>query len=187
MQTLARPLRLDRLAAYEHDLIVTDEARHAVAATYQAVYERFDAGKRVLHLGMTATPGRADGQGLGRVFREVVYEDFDDRSLEAVLNARNRNELIRHAVLRLARGSRVLGFAAGVAHAHALAAVLKEGGVRAEAVDGETPYPLRRESWALSGSGRLRRWHVRLKIARELALTHVPVETWDVDPSGPST
>jgi len=179
VQTLARPQRLDRVARYGYDLIVTDEAHHAVAPTYRAIYERLGAGTQVLHLGVTATPGRADKRGLGRVFQEVVFyrsigdmvragwlcpivgrrvqtgvdisdvatrgDDFDDAALEAVVNTRNRNELIRDAVLRLARNRRVLAFAAGVSHAHSLAAVFREGGLRAEALDGETPYPVRRE------------------------------------------
>ncbi|MEW5934022.1 MAG: DEAD/DEAH box helicase [Bacillota bacterium] len=187
VQTLARPRRLERVAAHSYDLVVTDEAHHAVAATYQAIYERFEAGERVLHLGVTATPGRTDGQGLGRVFRELVYyrsigdmvragwlcpitgkrvqtgvdisevkvrgDDFDDCCLEAVLNTRNRNELIRDTVLRLARERRVLAFAAGVSHAHTLATVFREGGLRAEAVDGETPYQLRREILAAFRGG----------------------------------
>lgn len=179
VQTLARPHRLERVAGYGYDLVVTDEAHHAVADTYQAVYERLGAGTRVLHLGVTATPGRADKRGLVRVFQEVVFfrsigdmvragwlcpivgrrvrtgvdisdvasrgDDFDDAALEAVVNTRNRNLLIRDAVLRLARDRRVLAFAAGVSHAHDLAAVLREGGLRAESLDGETPYPVRRE------------------------------------------
>jgi len=179
VQTLARPMRLERAARHPYDLVVTDEAHHAVAATYRQVYERLGVGERVLHLGVTATPGRTDGQGLGRVFREVVYyksigdmvragwlcpisgkrvqtgvdisdagvrgDDFDDRQLETVLNTRNRNELIRDAVAGLAAGRRMLAFTAGVAHAHALASVMREAGMRAEAVDGETPYARRRE------------------------------------------
>jgi DNA repair protein RadD len=44
------------------DLIMLDEARHASAATWRAV---LDAVPGVRILGVTATPCRADGKGLG--------------------------------------------------------------------------------------------------------------------------
>jgi superfamily II DNA or RNA helicase len=55
------------------DLVVVDEAHHAVAATWARVLARFD-GARLL--GVTATPERLDGQGLGDVF-EVLVEGPD--------------------------------------------------------------------------------------------------------------
>jgi superfamily II DNA or RNA helicase len=51
------------------DLVVVDEAHHAVAATWTRVLARFD-GARLL--GVTATPERLDGQGLGDVFEVLV-------------------------------------------------------------------------------------------------------------------
>ena len=58
VQTVVR--RLDKLADF--DLIVIDEAHHAVAATYRAVVARLSDAKL---LGLTATPARLDGRGLG--------------------------------------------------------------------------------------------------------------------------
>jgi superfamily II DNA or RNA helicase len=65
-------------------LVITDECHHAVAATYQAIYERVAAVRKaaglpeVLHVGMTATPWRtaAGGgvSGLGAAFEAIVYE-----------------------------------------------------------------------------------------------------------------
>jgi DNA repair protein RadD len=55
------------------DLVVVDEAHHAVAATWGRVLARF-SGARLL--GVTATPERLDGQGLGDVF-EVLVEGPD--------------------------------------------------------------------------------------------------------------
>jgi DNA repair protein RadD len=58
IQTLAR--RLDRLPAF--DLIVLDECHHAVAAQWTALLKA-QAQARIL--GVTATPARLDGKGLG--------------------------------------------------------------------------------------------------------------------------
>jgi superfamily II DNA or RNA helicase len=62
-----------RLASWAPDafrLVVVDEAHHAPAAGYRAVLDHF-AGARIL--GVTATPDRLDGQGLGSVFESVAY------------------------------------------------------------------------------------------------------------------
>jgi len=55
------------------DLVVVDEAHHAVAETWERVLGRFE-GAHVL--GTTATPERLDGRGLGDVF-EVMVEGPD--------------------------------------------------------------------------------------------------------------
>lgn len=65
VQTLVR--RIDRIA--EPDLIVIDEAHHAIAGSWRKVVERF-AAARVL--GVTATPERLDGKGLSDVFTDLV-------------------------------------------------------------------------------------------------------------------
>lgn len=62
-----------RLATWAPDafgLVVIDEAHHAPAAGYRALLDHF-AAARVL--GVTATPDRLDGQGLGEVFESVAY------------------------------------------------------------------------------------------------------------------
>ena len=65
VQTVAR--RLDKIAA--PDLVVIDEAHHAVAGTWQKV---LDAWPKAKILGVTATPERLDGRELGDVFDEMV-------------------------------------------------------------------------------------------------------------------
>jgi superfamily II DNA or RNA helicase len=70
VQTLDRRRELDLGPV---DLVVIDEAHHAVAATWARVLARFD---RARLLGVTATPERLDGQGLGDVF-EVLVEGPD--------------------------------------------------------------------------------------------------------------
>ena len=65
IQTLAR--RLDKIT--RPDLLVVDEAHHGVAGTWQTVCEAW-AGIRIL--GVTATPERLDGEGLGAAFDAMV-------------------------------------------------------------------------------------------------------------------
>lgn len=49
-------------------LIVTDEAHHIVSATYMRIMDRFPD---VPVVGLTATPCRMDGEGLGKVFDDM--------------------------------------------------------------------------------------------------------------------
>lgn len=65
IQTIVR--RLEALPP--PDLIVFDEAHHLGAASWEAIFDRFP---RARVLGLTATPWRLDGQGLGRWFSHMV-------------------------------------------------------------------------------------------------------------------
>jgi superfamily II DNA or RNA helicase len=56
------------------ELLIIDEAHHATAKSYRAIAD----GVCKIHsdaivVGVTATPGRGDGVGLGEVFDEIVY------------------------------------------------------------------------------------------------------------------
>jgi superfamily II DNA or RNA helicase len=66
VQTLAR--RLPSIS-WQPDLIVIDEAHHAVAGTWSSVLSHWPDAFR---LGVTATPIRQDGRGLGAVFDLLV-------------------------------------------------------------------------------------------------------------------
>lgn len=66
VQTLVK--RLDRLS-WKADLIIADEAHHAVAGSWNTILRAFP-NARVL--GVTATPCRADGRGLKDAFDDVV-------------------------------------------------------------------------------------------------------------------
>lgn len=74
--TLVR--RIDRHDHY--DLIVVDESHHAVAGTWRRV---IDAMPRAKVLGVTATPERLDGRGLGDVFGEMVIGPTTAELIEA--------------------------------------------------------------------------------------------------------
>lgn len=65
IQTIAR--RLDVLNP--PDMIFFDEAHHMASGQYQAVFDAFPRAKKV---GMTATPWRLDGKGLGKWFGAMV-------------------------------------------------------------------------------------------------------------------
>lgn len=64
VQTLVR-----RLERHEFDLVVTDEAHHATSPTYQKILAAFPDAH---HLGVTATPCRADGRSLDSIFERLV-------------------------------------------------------------------------------------------------------------------
>lgn len=53
----------------EPDLLVFDETHHLGSASWQAIFDRFP---RARVLGLTATPWRLDGAGLGRWFEHMV-------------------------------------------------------------------------------------------------------------------
>lgn len=83
VQTLSRPRRRSRFDPRQFGLIVTDEAHHAVARSYRVIYHYFREGDlaggrpgnpEIRHLGITATPRRADDLAMGQVYDTVVYE-----------------------------------------------------------------------------------------------------------------
>lgn len=65
VQTVAR--RLDKLAP--PDLIIFDECHHLGAGQWQAIFDAYPNAKII---GLTATPWRLDGVGLGRWFGHMV-------------------------------------------------------------------------------------------------------------------
>jgi superfamily II DNA or RNA helicase len=65
----ARAIRSRSIEAPDADLVVVDEAHHVRARSYQAILDLYpDAAL----LGMTATPCRGDGRGLGNVFESLA-------------------------------------------------------------------------------------------------------------------
>ena len=69
--TLARPSNLDGMPRL--DLLVIDEAHHAVAASYRRIIDRVrDANPEARVFGVTATPNRGDRKGLREVFDNVA-------------------------------------------------------------------------------------------------------------------
>lgn len=163
VQTLVR--RLKKFKPDEFDTIITDEAHHAVAPSYQKIYGYF---KPRLHLGFTATPNRADNLKLGKVFSKVIFEKdirwgikkgylsdirciranigYDLRDVRSQMGDFNQSDLekaiditqVNEEVARVYEQCAIdptLIFAASVEHANNLAAVIKG----AKVVTADTP------------------------------------------------
>lgn len=73
MQTYIRRMDLDELRFnkwwHKADLIIVDEAHGSISPSFQKILESY---KDVFVLGLTATPCRADGRGLGEYYDEIV-------------------------------------------------------------------------------------------------------------------
>lgn len=69
VQTLAMKKRMAWLEEFDPTIIIIDEAHHAVAGTWKRIIE---ACPKAILVGVTATPCRSDGQGLGDVFDAMV-------------------------------------------------------------------------------------------------------------------
>jgi superfamily II DNA or RNA helicase len=69
--------RLSKFVPNEFGLITIDEAHHSTASSYQTIFRHMgcldDLSNKLL-IGVTATPNRADNQGLGQVFDEIPYQ-----------------------------------------------------------------------------------------------------------------
>ena len=60
---------VNRMNYFSPDLIIVDEAHHAVSPTYKKIISNYD---KALVLGVTATPVRTNGQGLDDVFDDII-------------------------------------------------------------------------------------------------------------------
>lgn len=66
--------RMAKFDPMDFDLLVTDEAHHATSASYRRYIDYFLQNPNLKHLGVTATPDRADEEALGQVFESVAFE-----------------------------------------------------------------------------------------------------------------
>ncbi len=86
IQTISRPNRLEQMQEQGFNLLIVDEAHHAISDSYRTVIEGLgfmgDDPTRLL-VGLTATPKRMDGLGLDNVFQQVVFQ----RSLPTMIAA----------------------------------------------------------------------------------------------------
>jgi DNA repair protein RadD len=69
VQTLTARTRRGSMQFPPADLVVLDECHHATAPTWRAVIARYP---KAIILGVTATPCRSDGRGLGGIFEEMI-------------------------------------------------------------------------------------------------------------------
>jgi DNA repair protein RadD len=129
------------------DVLIWDEAHHCAAETYRSIRTRYP---HAFHLGLTATPERADGGGLADAFSVLVVgatipELIAEGTLVpcTVIAPARRTEVLSQDPVAAwhehARGRRTVVFAANVPHAEQLAAAFVAKGVRAAAVHAGTP------------------------------------------------
>lgn len=71
VQTLARQRRLAVMPKF--DTVIVDECHRSAAKTYQRILKHV-CHEETLLLGVTATPSRSDGVGLGAIYDEIVYQ-----------------------------------------------------------------------------------------------------------------
>jgi superfamily II DNA or RNA helicase len=70
VQTLhRRAIKSDRMELPEARLIIVDEAHHVIARSYQKIIKQYPDA---ILLGLTATPCRGDGRGLGNIFQIML-------------------------------------------------------------------------------------------------------------------
>ncbi|MPZ58739.1 MAG: hypothetical protein GEU91_20060 [Rhizobiales bacterium] len=70
VQTLhGRGIRRSTIELPPADLLIVDECHHATAATYKKIIEAYPGAAL---LGLTATPCRGDGRGLGGIFETLI-------------------------------------------------------------------------------------------------------------------
>lgn len=70
IQTLyARAMQRDVMLMPRANIIVIDEAHRSLAATYRKIINRYE---KAVVIGLTATPCRGDGKGLGHVYHDLV-------------------------------------------------------------------------------------------------------------------
>lgn len=164
VQTLVN--RLD--AVLPPNLIIVDEAHHAVAGTWAKL---MDANPEAFVLGLTATPQRLDGRGLiehfdvmimGPTVGELIARGFlspfeyygpdvpdltgvpisgSDYQRESLAEAMDKPVLIGNMVdhyLRLAKGQQGIVFGVNRQHSRNLAQGFRDRGVRAAHVDSDS-------------------------------------------------
>ena len=177
--TLVR--RLDRLQNL--DLLVVDEAHHAVAGMWRKIIATVPDAKV---LGVTATPERLDGKGLGDIFEVLVlgptvgdlipaylanfvtYAPVRDPDLSAVktrmgdfatdqlADVMSDTVVIGSAVeeyARLCPGAPSIAFCVDIEHSKLVAERFAKAGYRAAHVDGDTPKDERRDLIRALGTG----------------------------------
>lgn len=73
--TIRQPKRLMNLLGWgQIDVLITDEAHHFPAASYRQIEAQLRAANpNLLHLGVTATPDRADNKTLGGIYDDIAF------------------------------------------------------------------------------------------------------------------
>lgn len=126
------------------DVLIWDEAHHAVATTFRTVSARYP---RAFHLGLSATPERADRTALGDVFQRLVAPITMSELVAAghlvpcdvIAPPRMQDDLSMapaEAVERFSEGRQTVIFAGNRTESIEICAALTERGIAAGFIDG---------------------------------------------------
>lgn len=167
VQTLVNRLDTYKRTCGEPTFIIIDEAHHAVAGQWDTVLQAFPNAKV---LGVTATPERLDGQGLGReaggVFDEIVIGSTVTELIGLGFLAppivyappapHEKGAIIGDVIghwRKYAGGAPTVVFCRTVKHAQQVAADFQTAGIRAACVDGSLKKEERSDILAGLGTG----------------------------------
>lgn len=147
-------------------LIVADEAHHYVAEQFRTVLEHYP---NALTLGLTATPERSDGRGLGEMYTGLVVGATVEQlttlghlvpcEIIRPAKALGRGDIAKHPVdayVAHAAGTRAIVFARFVDEAESFAAEFNTRGIPAACLHGNTPWGERQDTIARFRSGAIR-------------------------------
>ena len=73
MQSCSKTKRLKQLKERDFDILIIDEAHHAVAKTYQKIINELGFNKDKPLVSFMATPTRQDSKKLGNTFEKITY------------------------------------------------------------------------------------------------------------------
>jgi len=180
----ARALRRKKMALPDVDLVIVDEVHLAMAREYLRLLTTLnEENPRLVLIGLSATPGRADGKGLGDFWDAITtaanYSDLQDqgflvpcrvfapdapdmRGVRAVdwdseaANRVDKPKLVGDVVehwKRIASDRKTIVFGATVAHAIHLRDEFLKADVRAAHIDQSTPIDERDQIIAMLQAG----------------------------------
>ena len=158
----------NRLGKIPADYLFIDEAHLSMAAGWVAVVNHYiEAGAKII--GLTGSPMRLDGKPLGDIWGDMVmgpsprwlidngflsrYRAFSPDGFDGTEKAVLSNA-VKHWRERAA-GKRTIGFAPSVARAYELAEEFRRNGIRAVAMDAETPQTERNVAFNAIADGQL--------------------------------
>lgn len=140
---------LAKFSPTDFDYLIVDECHHAAANTYQKIFNYFHPK---FILGLTATPERGVLVPIRciRVKTNIDLTDvringikYNSQDLESKLFIPERNQLIVDTYLKYVNGKKTVIFCASVDHAAEIAKLLRDNGVKAEAVSGRDRVEIR--------------------------------------------
>ena len=148
------------------NLIVWDEAHHVAAKSWAKIHANFPGA---FHIGLSATPQRLDGRGLGKWFKKMVHgPPVADLIRDGYLSkyrmwapgngAEDKPTITGDAIREYrsrAAGKRAVVFAHSIEHSNFTVTEFKKTGFRAAHVDGESDTSYREDMVAAFSEGRL--------------------------------